>query len=289
MGMTRQMASLIVAEHAYKPISGELLLCGRQSIFLTPDEAVQLVREAKVLRKGVHPKIDTVTKSSVKKERILDESFFELFTDAAFNAVDVSDYEGANIVHDMCTPIREDLAGRFSFIFNGSCMDNLSNPGAFLANTSRMLAPGGVVVHIEHGSRVRGAYLMYSPDYFFDFYANNRYADCKVYMAVHDGVHHGARWNVFQWYPRQGVPNMNTQLSDMRTMAGVMILTIAEKGVDSTDDHFPLQAHYRPADKNPVYLESAARFQASRRPVLKGGPAVRPIERNNFPLFCGSL
>lgn len=286
MGMTAQMAKMVVREHVYKPITGELLLCGRQSIFLTPEEALKIVADEGVLRQGVKIEIDNQTRSSGGNGWILDASFFDLFTDAKFNAVDVSAYEGANIVHDMCTPVPGELHGRFSFIFNGSCMDNLSNPGAFLVNTSRMLAPGGVVIHIEHGSRARGAYLMYSPDYFFDFYANNRYADCKVYMAVHEGNHRYQPWNIFQWYPRDGD---GLQISNMKTTAGVMVLVVAEKAVDSTDDNFPIQVHYRPKEKHGVYLDSARRFLDSHRPILKGSGKCRSVDVSNFPVFCGAL
>lgn len=285
MGIVHQMARLIVAEHAYKPIAGEFLLCGRQSVFLAPKDALKIVSDAKVLRPAIKPRLDESTRGGQGRGWISDESFFELFTDATLNAVDVSDYEGANIVHDMCTPVPQALHGRFNFMFNGSCMDNLANPAAFLANTSRMLAPGGVVMHIEHGSLARGAYLMYSADYFHDFYAVNRYADCKVYMALFEKSHREETWNVFQWYPGEG----KGALPSMHTRTGAMIVTIAEKAAESTDDVFPIQAHYRPPGTDGVYKQMTKRFNASRRPVLKGGPPVRALPGMNFPHYCGSL
>lgn len=283
MGMTKHMAEIVLREHAYKPIEGEILLCGRQSIFMTAEEAVALVGSHNLLR-GVEPRIDSQTRGSNDKGWIADDSFFELFADARFNAVDVSGYEGANIVHDMCTPIADELAGKFNFIFNGSCMDNLSNPAAFLANTSRMLAPGGVIIHIEHGSRSRGAYLMYSPDYFFDFYARNGYADCKVYMALFENSHRRSVWRMFQWYPHG-----EHELSNIGTGSGAMIVTVAEKAAGSTDDVFPIQAHYRSEADRPLYLEAAKRYQASKRPVYQGGVPKIPEESHNFPAYCGLL
>lgn len=284
MGIVRNMAHLILREHAHKPITGEFLLCGRQSVFLTPDQAIEMIGAAGLLRKDIEPRIDRQTRGSAARDWILDESFFELFTDARLNAVDVSDYEGADIVHDMCRPVPEEHYGRFSFIFNGSCMDNLAGPLEFLRNTSRMLAPGGVVMHIEHGSRERGAYLMYSPDYFFDFYALNGYADCKVYAAVCEGHHKSSEWTVFQWYPTEEHP-----LPLLYTRAGVMVVTIAEKAAQSSDDRIPLQAHYRPTVEIEAYFEAARLFLTSPRPVLRGGEPTEPVPQSNYPAFCGVL
>lgn len=274
------MGELIVAEHVYKPIVGELLLCGRQSLFAPMDDIVQMVKSKKVLRsrKDRFPPQSAPT----------DNWFFDLFTDAKFNAIDVSDYEGANIVHDMCTPAPDSLHERFSFIYNGSCMDNLSDSFSFLKNVSRMLAPGGVVMHIEHGSRVRGAYVMYSPDYFFDYYAVNGFEDCKVYAAVYNPAnnHTSQRWSVFQWYPHG-----DEKASRIYGVDGVMVITIAEKGRGSTSDLSPLQFQYRQGIKAQIYAESEARFLASKRPGVVGAPKDRdvPVPPNNYPRFCGFL
>ncbi len=290
MGLPRQVAEIILQEHLYKPIQGEILLCGRQTVQVSPNGAKKLLTKYGVpIREGVEPEVDKVTRAAPGDPKILDRSFFELFTDARFNAVDLTDYEQANIIHDMCTPIGEDLVGRFSFIYNGSCMDNVSSPAQFLVNTSRMLEPNGVVCHLEHGSPASCAYIMYSPDIFLDYYAANKYVDCKVYVALFEGDLHTTHWNVFQWDPivvRSGLVHYTQSTID--TQSDRLLITIAEKGPDSTDDVLPVQAQYRPTDMNRAYTEAALRFRESERPVLGTG-VYRPIEPHNFPRFCGSL
>jgi hypothetical protein len=49
-----------------------------------------------------------------------------------------------------------------------------------------------------------------------------------------------------------------------------MILTIAEKGPDSTSDRSPIQAQYRPEAEHKECVEQAQRFAASGRPKLRG-------------------
>jgi SAM-dependent methyltransferase len=290
MGMPRQLAHIILEEHKHKAIVGDVLLCGRQTIYLGIDESKQFIQQRGVaLREGVEPRVDDVTRAGRGNDLISDISFFELFTDARFHAVDLTDYEKATIIHDMCKAIPQDLASRFSFIYNGSCMDNLANPAQFLVNTSEMLRPGGVVIHLEHGTPVCGAYVMFSPDFFFDFYAVNNYADCKVYVAQFEGDLHKSHWNLLHWDPLMIQQNTIYYMqSFLRTKADLLIITIAEKGTDSTDIIFPTQAQYRPAVQARTYVESALRFRQSKRPILNSG-CYRPIEPNNFPRVCGSF
>ncbi len=43
---------------------------------------------------------------------------------------------------------------------------------------------GGRILHIECATGVPGAYLMYSPEWFFSYYAINNFIDCKVYVTI---------------------------------------------------------------------------------------------------------
>ncbi|MDA1192837.1 MAG: hypothetical protein O3A46_14280, partial [Candidatus Poribacteria bacterium] len=278
MGVPKPMARIILEEHKHRPITGQLCLCGRQTMALKPEEAVAFIeRQGVPVRQGVKPQTDTAT-TAKGSNRLADTSFFDLFTEVAFNAVDITDYEEANIIHDMAQPIGAEHVDRFDFMYNGSCMDNMSNPGQFLVNTSKMLRPGGRIIHLEHGTPVSGAYIMYSPDFFFDFYAVNRYDDCKVYTALFEGDVSEGPWNLFQWDPlfiKDGYANY--MMSQLVSRVHTMIITVAEKGVDSTDDVFPVQSQYRPADQHQMYGESAFRFRETPRPILRSN-VYQPIE-----------
>ncbi len=89
-----------------------------------------------------------------------------MFCDADVIALDVSDYEGAEIIHDLNTPLPNKYRSVADFIFNGSCLDNLFDPAMAIKSMSKMLRPGGRVMHVEHGSPIQGAFLCYSPEFF---------------------------------------------------------------------------------------------------------------------------
>src|SRR5262249_24549327 len=154
-----------------KPIGGDVLLVGRQTVMLTPEQALALLA-----REGVAPlpgHVVEIDKSTVaaKDGFITDRSFFSMFSRGRVIALDVSDYEDAEIVHDLNCALPEKYRGVADFIFNGSCLDNLFDPAMAMQSISKMLRPGGRVMGVEHGTSINGAFVCYSPEWFFDFYA----------------------------------------------------------------------------------------------------------------------
>src|SRR5258708_9285186 len=101
MAITRQLAEAILAEHKYRAMSGDVLLLGRQMVFMTPDEAQRLVEQMGfTIRSDAHIDFDR-TPHGRQRNFISDSSFFSLFTGAPVRASDVSDYEGADIIFDL--------------------------------------------------------------------------------------------------------------------------------------------------------------------------------------------
>ena len=95
---------------------------------------------------------DNDTRRGERARFISDDSFFRLFSNATDHCLDVSHYEFAEIVHDLCQAVPENLYEQFDFIFNWSCLDNIFDPATAMKNMSRMLRPGGRCL------RVRGGY-----------------------------------------------------------------------------------------------------------------------------------
>ncbi len=200
---------------------------------MTLDEAIVFLKgEGLEIRKDAIIETDQTTYGAQKGSWITDRSFFSLFSSAKILALDVSEYEGAEIIADLNQPLEDKHHNIADFIYNGSCLDNLFDPASALRNISRLLKPGGRVVHIELGSPVQGAYIMYSPPFFFDYYAVNGFADCKIYTCFFNNFLDP--WHMFLWeaFDRK---NGEWVLSDHTHYYWPNIATfvIAEKGKDS--------------------------------------------------------
>ena len=272
MGIDYRLAKAILQEHKYSPIKGTIILVGQQTIVLTKEEAIALIKENELpVRPEAFIEVDSTTYGSEGRSLITARSFFSLFTNAEVLALDVNDYENAEIIHDLNKPLPENLKGIADFIFNGSCMDNLFDPASALKNISHLLRPGGRVLHIEHGSPIQGAYLMYSPAYFFEYYAVNEFVDCKVYACMFENVLDP--WNVFLWEPyfrKNGKWILSGFMHN--AWANILNFVIAEKGPASTAEKTPIQGFYREVHgtNEDLYFKAFETYRSiSKRPIMQ--------------------
>jgi SAM-dependent methyltransferase len=319
MGLPSQLATILLREHRYRPIEGTFLSIGRQTAYFSPAEAVALVR----CELGSPPlvaedalEIDASTRGCAGQSFISDRAFYSLFSRAEYRCLDINAYEGADIVADLCAPIDRGLDGRFDFIFDGSCLDNMFDPATAIRNLAQMLKPGGRIVHVDRASRRHNVYVAFALSWFHDFYAINDFADCQVYLAQWDGEQSLARWDFYHYEParmRGGRLSYFGQDCWYHPWREAHAVVIAEKGERSTSDRSPVQFEYRPQLKladvdgrreiapqdaleeaHDPYVASALRFRASRRPLL-----LRPEEKVAIPkeilhyspetVYCGSI
>jgi SAM-dependent methyltransferase len=319
MGLPSQLAAVLLREHRYRPIEGTFLSIGRQTAYFSPAEAVALVTH----ELGSPPllaehalEIDASTRGAVGLPFITDRAFYSLFSRAEYRCLDISAYEGADIVADLCAPIDRALEGRFDFIFDGSCLDNMFDPAAAIRSLARMLKPRGRIIHVDRASRRHNVYVAFALSWFHDFYAVNDFADCQVYLAQWDGEQRQARWDFYHYEParvRNGQLSYFGQDCWYHPWREAHAVVIAERGEHSTADRSPVQFEYRPNIRfididgrreiapqsvsecaNDPYVASSARFQRSGRPLL-----LRPDEKASIPMdilhyspetvYCGSI
>ena len=263
MGLSKQMARFVIREGKHSPIRGSVLVVGRQTIHLTPERFAELMREEGMPTDPAIPvSLDTTTQKGAGRGYISDAYFFKSLGADNVTAIDVSDYEGAEIVHNLDTPIPTRLEGKFDFICNGSGIDNMFNPIMGLTNISKLLAPAGRVIHFEHSSNtVNNAYLQFSPNWFFDYYVVNKFADCKTYIALFYDLH--GPWSFYACiHEGENEPRL------FRSSRFAMTAVIAEKAADSTWDTYPIQGIYRSPDNRADYLRCKQRFASSSRPII---------------------
>jgi SAM-dependent methyltransferase len=274
MGVVRQMARFIIREAKYSRFRGAALLIGRHTVFLTPEQFVTMMQEEGMqVDPSIPLALDTTTVNARGRGFISDVYFFRQLGADSVVALDVSDYEGAEIVHNLDTPIPAHLEGKFDLVYNGSVLDNVFDPVTGLRNISRLLAPGGRVIHVESASNaINQAYLQFSPNWFFDYYAVNRFADCKTYLAFFSDVL-GA-WDFYAC-----IYDGTNEPRQLRSPRFAMTAVVAEKAADSTWNRAPIQGFYRSAAEANEYREYMLRFAASTRPIITPRSRVPALPR----------
>jgi SAM-dependent methyltransferase len=228
---------------------------------------------------------DTSTWGARGSQYITDRYFMKTLGINDLRFVDVSDYEGADIVADLGYPIDSSLHGQFDFIYNGGCLDNMFNPHAAMVNLSKMLKPGGRVVCMESASSFNSPYLMFSPAWFFDYYVANGFSDCKVYVCSYKDLAecYFGPWEFFyyNWSLNKNGPSPEATHNNH-----LILLTIAEKSLDSTSETQPIQFQYRNDPKLHIdFAQRVAKFAESTRPLVNSNQ-VNEI-RSSPALYSG--
>src|SRR5690606_6136172 len=116
---------------------------------------------------------------------IRDDEFFQLLGLPKIKALDVSDYEGADIVHDLTIPIPKQLESSADFILGGSTLDNVFDPAAVLRNIARLLKPGGRLVSVNVASNHYEQYTIITLLWLQDYLVVNEVSDFKIYILAH--------------------------------------------------------------------------------------------------------
>jgi hypothetical protein len=269
MAITRHLAELILAEHRHRPIGGNALLLGRQLVVMTPDQAQALIEKMGIKQaSGAYIDYDK-TPHPFGKRLISDASFFSLFSDAVVRACDVSDYEGAELIFNLSDGVPSSLLGSFDFIYNGSVLDNVFDPAACIRNVSKMLKPNAVVMHYEGVAHSSPAYLKFSADWFFDYYALNGFADFQGYIAAFHDVHVDP-WAVYEWSAFNSAEAPDQLTMPIRLASELMIIAVAQNSPGATWHRTPLQNIYR-SNAHGDYLNAHSTFANSpRRRAIRG-------------------
>jgi len=277
MGLGGQPSDAIAREHKYKPITGDALFVGRQTVYVSPDELAQKLREPGNEVDAGAIEVDRTTISRRRgfaPELPTDRSIFRALGVKNVKAIDVSAYEGAEIVHDLNVPVPPHLEGIADFLVDGSTLDNVFDPAMVLRNYARLLRPGGRLIAINAFNTVESAYTVCSPHWYLDFFVVNGFADAKIYFGTARRGQHNAFWlDAGYWAEReQGWPAFGP-------VGPGYVLVFAEKGAESSTDRTPIQQHYRNAEHRRDFLQRSRAIRASQRPHLarsSGAPFMIP-------------
>lgn len=96
------------------------------------------------------------------------DEFFRLLGAKEIVAVDRSDFEGANLLHDLNERFPENHRGQYNFVFDGGTLEHIFNYPAALRHCLELIRPGGHFLTITPASNLMGhGFYQFSPELFF--------------------------------------------------------------------------------------------------------------------------
>jgi len=294
MGIPAPLIEFFLQEHNYRAWRGSLLTLGKQTVCADPHRLSTILQAQGIAWNLQTADIDrhTVQASIGSNNRyVTDATLFASFAGGvSLDVMDVTDYEGANLIYDLCGPMPDSLKNRYDLIFNGSVLDNIFDPAQALRNITQLLAPNGRVIHIEMASNLGYASLIYSTIWFLDYYVVNDFADCRVYVCTFktvDELLYGP-WEVHAYMPRP-----DGQASTLRSLGyeQAIVVIIAEKKETSRFDVSPVQWVYRNQSMKEKFNHRLALLD-EQRPVFGFGDqrsqSFAKIKEGGFH-YCGRI
>lgn len=171
------------AKYIYKLIDefkmgGNLLTLGHQRILVTPKQA----RDSDEFPLYSYESQDSLEYHSRWQVDFLNARTF--FINCGFSLIDeldVSEYEGANVVFDLNSDKpREDLINRYDAIFDGSTLEHIFSTHHSLTNLIRFTKIGGYIIHMSPCNNFPlDGFYQFTPYFFKEFYEVNGF-ECKL-------------------------------------------------------------------------------------------------------------
>ena len=266
MGLGLQVVDAIGREHAYCPITGDVLFIGRQATYFTP---AGLAAQLRSYGHAVDPSAIEIDRTTVHRlpgygEIVTDRSIFHALGIDSVRALDSSPYEGAEVVHDLNRPLPDSYKGIADFIVDGSTLDNVFDPAMTLRNYAQLLRPGGRLVAVNALNTRDGAFTICSPDWFLDYFVENGFSDCRVYVCVGFAGSYNSYWLDTEYIASQKPSRMVFPAM----WWSYYTLVFAEKGPASTTERIPTQQNYRSAEGWTRYVAQLSAINRSPRPHL---------------------
>jgi hypothetical protein len=130
---------------------------GRQALFLAPGDAERLLK-----RHGFLPG------AQLREQPGFLDPVLGVLGAQEVTSIDASPYEGATVVHDLNTPVPEDLEQRFSVVFDGGTLEHVFNVPVAMESYMRMVEVGGhLIIHTMANNYLGHGFYQFSPEFFF--------------------------------------------------------------------------------------------------------------------------
>lgn len=228
----------MLTEHIREPFVGPVLAFGKQSMNIRFDGMLEMFKSL-----GLTPHSEGMADPPPASSYVDFARLLKLLGLGELHTLDVSAYEGADIVADLNVPVPSELIGRFGLIIDGGTMEHVFDIRQGMKNTADMLRPGGRAVHITPvNNYVNHGFVQISPTLYHDYYVENGFDDVRAIMIVQpraEMLYLG--WNFFH-YEHATMSGENSMFCASGTQLGVYFT--ARKTSSSTSSRVPMQSYF---------------------------------------------
>ena len=161
MGITGNCAKFLLYSGKQGASYKETMTLGRQQLLMSEAEAFHLSKNY-----GVET-------NRLRNERY-SELLFQMLGASLIDSLDHSDFEKATVIHDLNKSLPDQLASKYSVVFDGGTLEHVFNFPQAIKNCMDMLRVGGHFISTTPTNNYCGhGFYQFSPELFFSFSMNN--------------------------------------------------------------------------------------------------------------------
>jgi len=260
MGVDLNCAQLLIRAKTNGASFERMATLGRQELHASRPDLLSILR-----RNNYHPSAQCQSKL-LDPTTVYAEDFFTLLGAKEIVAIDASDYEGAQVIHDMNEPIPDDLKSSFDLFLDGGTLEHVFDFPTASMNCMRTVRPGGRFVSFTMANNFSGhGFYQFSPELFFRLLSGkNGYSveTCIEWEAVH-----GARF-----YQVPDPASLGTRI-ELTSRTGTYLFVQARRIGDISAGYTPRQSDY------------VEQWEASQAVQKIGTSDSAGVSRNRFRAF----
>ncbi len=235
---------LFIVEHVLPrvPSRERMLSIARMSMNWDIDDVVKNLDAHGIDYKKKHAK-----RIRAASSRYTSRDFYKLVGFKHYDDIDLHETEGCTIVHDLNTPIPDEMRNRYDFVVEVGTIEHIFDMKTVMHNISSAVAEGGIVCHLAPLDAFNHGFYNFSLNFFYDFYQANGFTEMESYL-----IRSSSQWATNQNVLVERMPytheefqvNQGVYTSDFNKMG---IGFVAKKAQHLEDVVVPIQASYDPA------------------------------------------
>jgi SAM-dependent methyltransferase len=286
VGIPRGTARLLLDEARERPLHGAVLQLGRMTVYVTAAELERWAAAQKVeLVDAGAPELSHVPELA-RQGCLSDRDLFRRLGASSVESLDLSDWEGADHLHDLNLPVPDELRGRFDIVFEAGTIQHVFHLPQVFANLHALLRPGGRAIHgmSPSSNHVDHGFYMFSPTLFHDVYSTNGWELLTELFFEHAPYWHRGRYHSGRWPIRRYTPGCLDQLSYGGFRARqVGLFVVARRVPHASADRIPQQSWFARHPPAPPRAAAPPASRATLDPLVRGLKRCRARLRRLLP------
>ena len=164
------------------------------------------------------------------------EGVFRALGAKTVDSIDASNYEGANIIHDMNRPIGRSLIRKYTCVVDFGTLEHIYNFPTALKNATDMLVEGGWFLSATIANNFMGhGFYQFSPELFLRYLPANGFTDVEVFLVP---------FRNFPYYFKVNDPKDLRGRVELVNAEPIVMSVLARKRKHVSDMVAPIQSDY---------------------------------------------